>query len=55
MCYKNLVDSGRNKKKIDKLVELGKLEKTNFLPPYQTPPETVRTKLLPVKKSHGIL
>lgn len=27
MCYKNLVDSGRNKKKIDKLVELGKIEK----------------------------
>lgn len=27
MCYKNLVDAGKNKKKIDKLVELGKIEK----------------------------
>lgn len=26
MCYKNLVDSGKNRKKIDKLVELGKLD-----------------------------
>ena len=37
MCYKNLVDSGKNKKKIDKLVELGKIEKlySNYMEYYK--------------------